>query len=109
MAQAELVCSATLGQRHEVARRSIRQLLTALPQLACACSNVNLREHCTAADHSPVAGNVEFLKLNDEELPWSANSLASRARRGMLLRLRQHAAVAVVLTKGAAGSLLCIG
>ena len=103
------VCFGTLGQRSEPARRAIRQFLDAAPQ-ALRLFDVNLRQHYFDADTlRRSCERATIAKLNEKELPVVAPLLgiASGPAAAMIAEVRRaYALRAVVLTRGARGTLL---
>jgi fructokinase len=110
--QAEAICFGTLGQRHLIARSTIRSMLTLVPPTALRVFDINLRQHFWSKEI--IAASLKLanvFKLNDEELPIVAQLFDLAGNEGS--QLRQLAELfelrAVALTKAANGSLLLVG
>lgn len=107
--RADAVCFGSLGQRHPVARATIRQLLQAVPDHALRIFDVNLRQHYWSRElieESLQLANV--LKLNDEELPVLARLLGWDGEETVWLEqlAKRFHLRAIALTRGGKGSSL---
>ena len=110
--RADAICFGSLGQRHPVARSSIRLLLAMVPPTALRVFDINLRQQFWSKEQ--VATSLKLanvFKLNDEELPIVARFFDLTGNEAC--QLRQLAELfelrAVALTKAAKGSLLLVG
>lgn len=108
-ARADAVCFGSLGQRHPVARGTIRQLLQAVPTHALRIFDINLRQRYWSRElieESLQLANV--LKLNDEELPVVAKLLGWSGEETVWLEqlAKQFHLRAIALTRGGKGSTL---
>jgi fructokinase len=111
-ATADAICFGSLAQRYPKSRAAISAVLAATPKSALRIFDVNLRQHYWSPEliqRSLKLANV--LKLNDEELPVVANALGVKGEEAVILRelARRFELRAVVLTKGANGSVLLAG
>jgi fructokinase len=107
--EADAICFGSLAQRSPPSRQAIQQLVAGVPSEAWRIFDVNLRQHFYSREvieSSLQLANV--LKLNEDELPALAEIFGfSRHPREQMesltgaFRLR-----AVVLTRGAGGSLI---
>lgn len=110
--KADAVCFGTLGQRHEVSRRTIQQFVAAANPSALRILDVNLRAPFydrSVIDQSLDLANV--FKLSDDELPIIAPMLgidASESETLSQLAQRYHLRL-VALTRGEHGAMLLDG
>lgn len=107
--QAHAVCFGSLCQRAPISRQTIQRFLAATDTHCIRVFDINLRQ----AFYSPdiirdMLDLCQVLKLNDEELPAVAQMLDLEGEEQDLLRQlqRRYDLQLVVLTKGAAGSVL---
>jgi fructokinase len=111
-AKADAVCFGTLGQRHDLSRRTIQQFVAAVPPAALRVLDVNLR--APFFDHKVIARSLELanvFKLSDDELPTIAPMLGiAGSESSTLAQLMQHYHLRLVaLTRGKDGALLFDG
>ena len=109
MARADAVCFGSLAQRNPAARDTIRALVAATPAGCLRVFDINLRKQFFSREtiqRSLELANV--LKINDQELPVLAKrcGLHGEPRSQMEELASKFHLVAVVLTRGARGSLL---
>ena len=110
--QADAVCFGSLGQRGEQSRQTIQRFVAATRPGCLRIFDINLRPpfvSLAVVDESLELANV--LKLNDDELPILAerhNLVGSQIEQLQSLAKRVRLQ-AVVLTQGAAGSVLLHG
>jgi fructokinase len=106
---ANAVCFGTLGQRAEISRRAIQQLVASAPADALRIFDVNLRLDFYSREvieQSMRLSNV--LKLNDEELAvlTAMFSLQGNVRQRIEWLVRTFGFKVVVVTSGSSGSLI---
>jgi fructokinase len=111
-ARADAVCFGTLAQRNPVARGAIQAVLRATPPGALRIFDVNLRQHFWS--RALIVESLQLasvFKLNEEELPLVAGALGVTGDESSVLRqiAGRFKLRAVVLTKGASGSVLLTG
>ena len=109
---ADAVCFGTLAQRDAVSRQSIQALMRAVPQHALRVFDINLRQaYYSRAIIEESLSLASVLKVNDAELPVLASMfLLEGGQRAQMAQLADRWQLrAVVCTRGAAGSLLCVG
>lgn len=111
-AQADAICFGSLGQRSEVSRHTIRQIVAATPEHALRVFDVNLRQsyyNASILHDSLELANI--CKLSDAELPVIADLLGLEGdlctQLDQLVR-RYHLRL-VVFTRGGNGSILTDG
>jgi fructokinase len=109
---ANAVCFGTLGQRGEMSRWTIQRFVAATGPNCLRIFDINLRPPFV---NLPVINEslelATVLKLNDDELPFLAEryQLAGSQLEQLQSLARRFSLQAVVLTRGAAGSLLLRG
>jgi len=107
--RAQAVCFGSLCQRAPVSRQSIQRFLTATHTNCIRVFDINLRQAFYGSDIiRDMLDLCQVLKLNDEELPILAQMLQMEGEeQDLLSQLQQRYDLQViVLTKGAAGSML---
>lgn len=107
--RAQAVCFGSLCQRAPVSRHTIQRFLVATETNCIRVFDINLRQVFYSLDViRDMLDLCQVLKLNDEELPIVAQMLGLEGEElGLLSQLRQRYDLQViVLTKGAAGSVL---
>jgi len=103
------VCFGSLSQRAPVSRQTIQHFLTASNPNCIRVFDINLRQAFYSLDIiRDMLELCQVLKLNDEELPIVARMLELEGdEQALLSQLRQgYGLQLIVLTKGAAGSVL---
>jgi fructokinase len=106
---ADAVCFGTLAQRSAVSRATIAQFLEHTLAGCLRIFDINLRQSYydrAVLEHS--LEHADVVKLNDEELPVVSRllDLPGPADEALSALLKNHSLRLVVLTKGAAGSVL---
>jgi fructokinase len=107
--EADAVCFGTLAQRSPVSRRTVRDLLSAVPKGCLKVFDINLRlDYFSAEVLEEGLRNCDVLKLNDEELPVLAGLKGLSGDEPNLLKclMEQYKLTLVALTKGSEGSIL---
>ena len=110
--RAAAVCFGTLGQRSEVARKTIRQFVSSTPPRCLRICDINLRPpFCSDATIRESLALANVLKLNDEELLAVASvcNLSGASREIVRQLVRRYRLKVVALTCGASGSILYRG
>lgn len=110
--ECDAVCFGSLAQRGETSRRSIQQLVAAVPEGAWRIFDINLRQRFFSrevVESSLHLANV--LKLNDGELPVLAGMFGAEGspERQIPMLAERFGLAVVALTRGAEGSLLYRG
>jgi len=108
-ASCDAVCFGTLAQRNATARQSIRRFLTSTRRECLRVFDINLRQ--SYFDASCIRESLELanvLKINDEELPVTAEFLGVSAHESEFLTevMGRYGLHLIALTKGASGSRL---
>jgi fructokinase len=106
---ADAVCFGSLAQRSPVSREAIQRLVAAAPADALRIFDVNLRQRFYS--HEVIERSLQLanvLKLNDSELPVLAQmfELGESPNQQMEWLAKAFGMRAVVLTRGAEGSLI---
>lgn len=111
-AQADAICFGTLGQRSEVSRQTIRQVVAATPASALRVFDVNLRQsYYNAAILHDSLELANICKLSDAELPVIADLLGLEGDVCTQLDqlVQRYQLRLVVFTRGGNGSILTDG
>jgi fructokinase len=109
---ADAVCFGTLAQRSPVSRRTILDLLAAVPKNCLRVFDINLRlEYYSAEVLEAGLRNCDVLKLSDEELPVLARLVGVNGNEPSSLEslLERYTLKLIALTKGSDGSILLDG
>lgn len=108
--ECDAICFGTLGQRSEISRATIRELVGAAPADSLRICDINLRP--PFVDRAIIEASLELataLKLNDAELPQFAEMFALKATEP-LAQLRELAARfhldTIACTRGGSGSVI---
>lgn len=110
--QADAICFGTLGQRSEISRQTIRQIIAATPASALRVFDVNLRQsYYNAAILHDSLELANLCKLSDAELPEIADLLGLEGDICTQLDqlVQRYQLRLVVFTRGGNGSILTDG